>query len=214
MTSWQLHPTGQRGGMPHGFIEARKLRLDLCDVTFASVFGAACASTAFANDCFNEHDCGPLEHSRPPGERLERLPRSIGNGLSIEDNRRRYAGSGVENPSLDTPRRDCSRQGLRPNPDRSGHLVSRNPFFALSGETRGRNGIADVAPPCTASATLRVVRRSISAKKPDAHQPEVPSIVRPPRRVGDLIEQRGPPDGHRCLFHLAALTRGTPGQAL
>jgi hypothetical protein len=200
--------------MPHGFIEARKLRLDLWNVTFASVFEAACASTAFANECFNEHDRGPLEHPMSPGERLGRLPRSIGSCLSIADNRRRYAGSGVENPSLDTPHRDCSRQGLRPNPDRSGHLVSRRPIFALSGETRRKKGIAGVAPTCTAGATQRVVRRSISAKKPDAHQPEVPSIMRPPRRVGDLIEQRWPLDGHRCLFHLAALARGTPVRAL
>jgi hypothetical protein len=167
--------------MPHGFIGARKLRLDLCDVTFASVFEAACASTAFANECFNEHDRGPLEHPMSPGERLGRLPCSIESCLSIDDNRWRYAGSGVENPSLDTPHRDCSRQGLRPNPDRSGHLVSRRPIFALSGETRRKKGIAGVAPTCTAGATQRVVRRSISAKKPDAHQPEVPSVTGPSR---------------------------------
>jgi hypothetical protein len=131
-------PIGRRGWMPHGLIEAQKLRLDLCYVTFASVFEAACASTAFADECFNEHDCGPLEHPKPPNKRLRRLPHSIESYLSIGDNRRRYAGSGVENPSLDTPHRDCSRQGLRPNPDRSGHLVSRKPPFALSKKTRVR----------------------------------------------------------------------------
>jgi hypothetical protein len=74
-------PLANGGRMPHGFIEPRKLRLDLHDVTFVSVFEAACASTAFADECFNEHDCRPLEHSRPPGERLERLSRSIGSCL-------------------------------------------------------------------------------------------------------------------------------------
>lgn len=68
-------PIGRRGWMPHGFIEARKVRLDLCDVALANVFEAACAFAAFADECFNEHDCGPLKHPRPPGKRPGRLPR-------------------------------------------------------------------------------------------------------------------------------------------
>jgi len=35
---------------------------------------AACASTTSANECFHEHDDGPLEHPRPPNPWVGRLP--------------------------------------------------------------------------------------------------------------------------------------------
>jgi len=58
--------------------------------------GAACASTTSANEHFHEHDYGPLEHPKPPNPWLGRLLGWIESFLSIEDNRRRYARSGVE----------------------------------------------------------------------------------------------------------------------
>lgn len=104
--------------------------------------------------CFHEHDHGPLEHPRPPNPWFGTIASSTERNLSIEGDRRRYAGPGVEKePNLDIPHRDCSRRRLRPNPDRSGHLLSRAPLFALSGKTGADNGIADVAPACTAGTT-------------------------------------------------------------
>jgi len=108
--------------------------------------------------------------------------------LSIDGDRRRYAGPGVEKePNLDIPHRDCSRRRLRPNPDRSGHLLSRTPHFALSGETRGRCGIAAVAPACTARAT----RGSCDARLPRRR----PTFTNPRGLLS-----RGRPGGRwRCL---------------
>jgi len=143
--------------------------------------GAACASTTSANEHFYEHDHGPLEHPKPPNSWLGRLLARLKVAFQSRTTAGGARGQGSRLPNLDTPQRDCSRQGLRPNLDRSGRLMSRAPFFALPGETRGRERCRRVAPTCTAGATQRVVRRSISAKKSDAHQPEVPSVPRPSR---------------------------------
>jgi hypothetical protein len=93
-------------------------------------------------------------------------------------------GSRTE-PNLDAPRRDCSRRRLCPNPVRFGHLVSRAPFFALSGETWGRERARRHRDCLHDKRDVRVVRRPISAKKPDVHQPEEPSVGGPSRRTVD-----------------------------
>jgi len=119
-------------------------------------------------------------------------------------------GQGSKKPNLDAPQRDCSRQGLRPNLARSGCLMSRALLFALSGETRGRERCHRVVPACTASATQRVVRRPVSAKKPDAHQPEAPSVIGPSRETeAHFLRQRKPPGSGQHLFHRPQFARGT-----
>jgi hypothetical protein len=45
-------------------------------------------------------------------------------------------GQGSGQPMPDIPGRDCSRRRLRPNPDRSGHLVSQDVSPRRSGATR------------------------------------------------------------------------------
>jgi hypothetical protein len=63
---------------------------------FAGVSWAACAPTTSANECSHEHDCGPLEHPRPPNRGWDDC-RSIESCPSIEGDRQRPTGSGVEN---------------------------------------------------------------------------------------------------------------------
>lgn len=174
---------GRRGEPPHVFIDVRKRRLDfLIPAALAEASEAACASTTSAKRCFYEHDYGPREHPRPP-DVVGTTARSIESRLSIAGNRRSYAGPGVEKPNLDAHHRDCSRRGLRPNPDRFGHLVSRAPSFALSGETRGRGRVRRHRACLHRKRNERVVRRPTSAKKSDVHQPEGPSVEGPSRRT-------------------------------
>jgi len=65
-------------------------------------------------------------------------------------NRRRCEGPGVEEPILDAPRRDCSRQRLRPDPDRFGHLLSQTTFSFLSGATWEERDAAAATHTCMA----------------------------------------------------------------
>lgn len=54
----------------------------------------------------------------------------------IEAAARGAQGQGSGLPMPDIPGRDCSRRRLRPNPDRSGHLLSRDAALHRSGATR------------------------------------------------------------------------------
>lgn len=87
-------------------------------------------------------------------------------------------GQGPRTPCLGSPRRDCSRRRLRPDPDRSGHLLSRGPlFFPVrrdAGKGRSRRRVARLH----GARHGRVVRRLPSAKRGDVHQPEGPSVQR------------------------------------
>jgi hypothetical protein len=139
-------PTGQRGRMPHGFIEARKLRLDPYDVTFVSVFEAACASTAFADECFNEHDCEPLEHSRSPGERLERLPRSIGSCLQSRTTAGGTRGQGSRIRASTLPTVIAHDRDFAPTPIAPGTSCREAHFSPCPERRGGENGIAGGAP--------------------------------------------------------------------
>lgn len=67
-----------------------------------------------------------MDHSNIPDHRRVIGTTPVIEGCpSMQANRRRYAGSGVEKPNLDAPHRDCSRWRLCPNPDRFRHLLSR-----------------------------------------------------------------------------------------
>jgi hypothetical protein len=112
----------------------------------------------------------PFNRGRPPGVRRAR---------------------GRELPNLDIPHRDCSRRRLRPNPDRSGHLLSRTPLFALSGETRGESGIAAVALACTARATRGSCDARLPRRSPTSTNPRcLPSSSRPGGRRRGLVRRK------------------------
>jgi len=121
------------------------------------------------------------DHSNIPNHRkvIGTTAGSTESCLSIEASRRRYAGSGAETPSLDTPHRDCSRWRLRPDPDRFGHLLSRAPPASLSGATREESSAAICCARLQGMRGARIVRRPISAKKPSVHRTEGPSVVGP-----------------------------------
>jgi hypothetical protein len=104
---------------------------------------------------------------------------------------------------LDAPRRDCSRRRLCPNPDRSGHLLSRawlsSPVRSdVGGERCRRRGVH-----LQGARNERVVRRPPSAKKTGAHQPEAPSVAGPlAERAGRASrEAEACPTARLCLFH-------------
>jgi hypothetical protein len=61
---------------------------------------------------------------------------STGSRLPIETAAEAPRGQGSGKPMPDIPGRDCSRRRLRPNPDRSRHLVSQDAIPRRSGATR------------------------------------------------------------------------------
>lgn len=116
---------------------------------------ALCATSA--SGCLREHDHGPLEHPDPRGARSRRLPGLARKSPSERSSRRSFSRSGVGLPMPDVPGRDCSRPRLRPNPDRSEHLVSQAPSPAGL-ERRGRgNGAADAERACNGAPAGRAV---------------------------------------------------------
>jgi hypothetical protein len=137
------------------------------------------------------------DHSNIPDHRIGGWDdcRSMGSCLAIAATAGGTQGQGSRKTDLDAPRHDCSRRRLCPNPDRSRHLVSRAPFFALSGETRGRERVRRHHDCLHRSRDERVVRRPTSAKKSDVHQPEGPSIEGPPVRAVPCRPVRPEPFG-------------------
>lgn len=152
-------------------------RLDLFSTAFAGEREAARALTISAGGCLHEHDCGPLEHPGPRNPRAGRLP-SGRKSPSDRGSRRRCSRSGVEKPMLDVRGRDCSRPRLRPDPDRSGHLSSRDAIPRRSGATRWEKWRCQRRARLQGAPAGRAVERGISAKMPGAHRPEVPSVTR------------------------------------
>jgi hypothetical protein len=204
--------TGRWWPLPHVFIEVRKLRLD--PVTARRCRGRFVGRMRFRGFCkCSVSTSTTTDHSNIPDHRIRGWDDSRSNEskLSIEGDRRRYAGPGVEKePNLDIPHRDCSRRRLRPNPDRSGHLLSRAPPFALSGKTWGRERYRQHRACLHRRYDERVVRRLISAKKPDAHQPEGPSIARPSKRTVEALRSAQTVRSTcRRLFHQPRSGRGT-----
>jgi hypothetical protein len=143
---------------------------------------AACASAASANDYFHEHDSRPLEHPEPPNPWLGRLPRW---GVASPSRRppevRRARGRDKPISTLSTV---IAHGGdFAPTPIAPGTSCREAPLFALSGETWGKERVRRRHACLHRSRDERVVRRPTSAKKPDVHQPEGPSIEGPPVRA-------------------------------
>lgn len=90
---------------------------------------------------------------------------------------RRVRGRG--SPNLDIPFRDCSQKRLRPNPDRLRRLVSRRSFLNRMWRHVDQERARQRYRCLQGEGSERAVRRLISAKKPDVHQPEGSSIARP-----------------------------------
>jgi hypothetical protein len=116
-------PVGRQAPELHVFIDVRKLRLDPFSRRFRGRFVAACASSASADRCFNEHDNGPLEHPGPaesvgrdgcrdrslPFDRGQTAEGTQGQGSRITEPRRSLPGLLPEETlpqprSLQTPR--------------------------------------------------------------------------------------------------------------
>jgi hypothetical protein len=205
-------PAGQP---PHVFIDVRKLRLDPCSPLFASTSRPRALRTTSADVCFHEHDRGPLEHPEPPESGWDDcFPTE--SRLSIEGNRRRCAGPGVENTESrrSPPRLLAAETSPRPRSLRA-PPVADTAFFPVRSDAE-RRGCRRRGARLHGARCVRVVRRRISAKKPDVHQPEEPSVVGPPavRAVAQLLDSELPEGSDSAFFTIAEPARGTLGQDL
>jgi hypothetical protein len=123
-----------------------------------------------------------------------------------------FPGQGSRAPSLDTPQDDCSPQGLCPNPDCFGHLLSQTSFFLLSGETRKENDAAIANARLHGARRVRAIKHRISAKRSDEHAPEGPSVDRLSRERDRCIFREKQAFFGICdsaFFTTSAIGRGT-----
>jgi hypothetical protein len=133
---------------------------------------------------------------------------------SDRGSRRRCSRSGVEQPMLDIHGRDCSRPRLRPNPDRSGHLSSRDTIPRRSGATRWEKWCCQRRARLQGAPADRAVERGISAKMPGAHRPEVPSVTRTfANERSHAREPKLTDSGAGAFFTTGQRARGTPAHA-
>lgn len=112
-------------------------------------------------------------------------------------------GQGPRTPILGAPHRDCSRQRLRPDPERFGHLLSRASASSLSGATRGEGDAAVVARACTARVAGGSCDAGFPRRKPAFTNPRgLPSAGRSLSRAGATLFAAGAARGRRQrLFH-------------
>jgi len=198
VVQWRAALVGQREQPPHEFIEVRKLRLDrLPRLAFRERFAGRVRFCGFCKCLFPRARPRTTRTSRTAELAIGTTAGSMKSCLSIAATAGGTQGQGSRKTDLDAPRHDCSRRRLCPNPDRSRHLVSRAPSFALSGETRGRERVRRRHDGLHRSRDERVVRRPTSAKKSDGHQPAGPSIEGPPVRAVALSLARPEPPGRR-----------------
>jgi len=163
---------------------------------------------------------------RTSGDRGQEGCHPIDRHLSIEDNRRRYAGSGAEDHRTSAfPFEIAPKKDFAPTPIASDSLRREFSFFSLSGVDAGQERYRRRRPRLQGKDSERVVRRPISAKKSDAHQPEESSIVKPfanereaspnsARLPGSVASTPFSPlrvrvrDAHRGVWQLGLATRG------
>lgn len=131
--------------------------------------------------CFHEHDDGPLEHPRPPNPWVGRLPfNDRGKPLPARATAEGTQGQGSRIYRISTLPEVIAQPGdFAPTPIAPGTSCRENTVFCPVrrdvGKRRARRRRVCLHRRCDE----RVVRRPVSAKKPDVHQPEVPSIVKP-----------------------------------
>ena len=120
-------PAGRRARPLHVFIDVRKLRLDPSNALLSRAFSGRVRFHDFCRSMFQRALRWTARTSRASGNRGRdgcRLDRS-----SPFDRGRPPKVLGVRGrgtPCLGLLPRDCSRERLRPNPDRFRHLVSRS----------------------------------------------------------------------------------------
>jgi hypothetical protein len=129
------------------------------------------------------------DHPNIPNDRIRRWDDCLfrfESRLSSRATARASQGQGPRTPCLGAPHRDCSWWRLCPDPDRPGHLLSREPFFSLSGATWEKGGTASATHACT------------------AHVATGPCGVPPPRRGETLTSPRGLPSTTRSRCETGA----------
>ena len=130
-------PTGTAATRVHRCFE--ELRLDRSSRRSRGRVLAACASTTSADRCFNEHCHGPPEHPGPAESVVGTAADSIDRCLSIDGDRRGYAGSGAEDhrasalPPGTAPGRDFAPTPIASDTSCRGHCPS--PGQELTWET-------------------------------------------------------------------------------
>jgi len=203
-------PVGRRAQALHVFIDVRKLRLDPSPHRSRGRFMAACASTTSAERYFNEHDSGPPEHPGPAESVAGTAAGSIDRRLSIEDSRRRYAGSGAEDHRASTfplgiaPERDFAPTPIASDTSCRGHCPS--PCPESTRETDEAASAVHASKACAAGGPCdaRFPRRNPTFTNPRG----LPSQGR--SRTGRLLDRREPVRSvAQRLFHCGETARGT-----
>jgi hypothetical protein len=178
--AWSSAPVGRRAQLLHVFIDVRKTSTR---PFFAPLSRASPGRMRFHDFCrsmFQRALPWTARTSRTSGNRGRdgcRFDRSLPFDRRRPPRVRRVRGRG--SPSLGAPSRDCSRERLRPNPDRLRHLVSRALPVTRSGVDVGDGRSRQRRARLQGMSSERAVRRPISAKRSDVHQPEGPSVARP-----------------------------------
>lgn len=169
--------------------------------------------TTSANRYLREHDRGPLEHPGPPESGRDDCLVLIGSRLSIRATAGGAQGQGPGDTVLPAlPAVIAHGRDFAPTPSAPGTSCRDTTLFPvwrdLERDRCRRRGAHLHGVRCD-----RVVRRRISAKRSDAHQPEGPSIA------GSLANERRESTGQRAgrqsrqrLFHHRVTARGTPAR--
>jgi hypothetical protein len=128
--AWSSAPVGHGHSCYTCSSMFEELRLDRSSRRSRGRVLAACASTTSADRCFNEHCHGPPEHPGPAESVVGTAADSIDRCLSIDGDRRGYAGSGAEDhrasalPPGIAPGRDFAPTPIASDTSCRGHCPS------------------------------------------------------------------------------------------
>jgi hypothetical protein len=213
--AWSAARVGRRGQPPHVFIGCTKTSTrPLVHPLSRGTSRPRALLRLLQDQCFHEHDCGPLEH---PGHRI------CGRGdcplldrvSPIEGNHRMGSRSGVEEqPILDAPRGDCSPRGLCPNPDRFGRLLSRPSLFHPVRSDAGRERDRHRARACKATRATGPCDAGLPRRSPTFTSPRhLPSRGRSRANEGSCRPDELKRQYAGAFFTAQVCARGTPARA-
>jgi hypothetical protein len=186
--TWGVAPLASGVSPPHVIIDVDDIDQTPRPPVLTGWLGAACAPAASASSCLPRARPRTSRTSRPPGVRSGRLPTSTTGFPGSEGNRQKGSRSGAgEHRSSALPAAIARPGDFAPTLARFGRLLSRISAFRPVRRDAGRGGdrhrlarsVRRPAARLQGDAAGRAVRHRTSAKRPDVHQPEAPSIPRP-----------------------------------
>jgi hypothetical protein len=166
---------GRRSQSLHVFIDVRKPRLDPCPLAIRERLQGRVRHFGFCRWMFPRARPGPLEHPAPRGW-SGRLPCWTASRLTIRQPPKGLRVRGREHRASTLPTVIAHGEDFAPTPIASGTSCRGYRLFPVRSDM-GRERCRQRRARLQGSRGERVVRRPISAKKSDVHQPEGPSVV-------------------------------------